>query len=55
MRRMLTLVVVLALAWTAAADDSKKKEPAATDLLADGVAKAKKQERAVFLLFGSPG
>ena len=55
MRRMLTVGVLLALSWSAAADDTKKKEPAATDLLAAGIAKAKKQERAVFLLFGSPG
>jgi hypothetical protein len=55
MRRVVTVSVLLALGWNAAADDSKKKEPAATDLLAAGIAKAKKQERAVFLLFGSPG
>ena len=55
MRRVLTMCVLLTLAWSAAADDPKKKEPEATDLLAAGIAKAKKQERAVFLLFGSPG
>jgi hypothetical protein len=55
MRRVLTMGVLLALAWSAAADDTKKKESDATDLLAAGLAKAKKQERSVFLLFGSPG
>ena len=54
MIHMLTLGVLLALGWSAVADDTKK-EPAATDLLTAGIAKAKKQERAVFLLFGSPG
>ena len=55
MRRLLTLSVVLAVGWGLAADDTKKKEPAAAELLSDGVAKAKKQERKLFLLFGSPG
>ena len=55
MRRVLTLGVLLALGWSAASDDTKTKEPEATDLLAAGISKAKKQERAVFLLFGSPG
>jgi hypothetical protein len=54
MRRVLTVGVLLTLGWSAAADDSKK-ESNATDLLSAGIGKAKKQERAVFLLFGSPG
>ena len=54
MKRVLTVGVLLALGWNTAADDTKK-EPAASDLLSAGIGKAKKQERAVFLLFGSPG
>jgi hypothetical protein len=54
MRRLLTIGAVLAVGWGVSADDAKKKEPAA-DLLTAGVAKAKKHEQAVFLLFGSPG
>ena len=54
MKRVLTVGVLLALGWNTAADDTKK-EPAASDLLAAGIGKAKKQERAVFLLLGSPG
>ena len=54
MRRVLTVGVLLALGWSATADDTKK-ESNATDLLSAGIGKAKKQERAVFLLFGSPG
>ena len=50
----MTVGVLLGLAWSGVADDAKK-EPAATDLLTEGITKAKKQERAVFLLFGSPG
>jgi hypothetical protein len=49
------LGVALALTWGVAADEANKKGTAAADLLAAGVAKAKKQDRPVFLLFGSPG
>jgi hypothetical protein len=38
-----------------AADEPKDKEPAAAELLAGSVAKAKKDNKLVFLLFGSPG
>ena len=55
MRRVLALGVVLAVGWGLAADEGKNKGPAASDLLATGVAKAKKQGKPVFLLFGSPG
>jgi hypothetical protein len=55
MRRVLAVGVLLAIGLGVAADDEKKKEPAASELLAAGVAKAKKQDKPVFLLFGSPG
>ncbi len=55
MTRALTLGVLLALGVGVAADDEKKKEPAASELLAASVAKAKQQDKPVFLLFGSPG
>lgn len=55
MRRAVTLGVVLAVAWGVAANDEKRKEPAAADLLAAGLARAKQQDKPVFLLFGSPG
>ena len=55
MKRVLALGVLLAFGLVLAADEEKKKEPAASELLAAGVAKAKKQDKPVFLLFGSPG
>ena len=57
MLRVLTaLGFVMTLAVPShAADDPREKGPAAADLLATAVAKAKKDNKLVFLLFGSPG
>lgn len=56
MVRAVLLVVLLASAPPVRADDPKKEEkgPPAAALLADGLAKAKKDDKRVFLVFGSP-
>lgn len=55
---MLRTASVLALLLVSApgfADDPEKKGPPAAELLADGLAKAKKEDKQLFLIFGSPG
>src|SRR5262245_16814330 len=61
MTRVLTVLVCLPLGFAAPSQaggpqvkDDKVKGPPAADLLADGLAKAKQDGRAVFLSFGSP-
>lgn len=55
MTRPLALVICLAISPTAARpDDPKPKRESAADLLAAGLAQAKKDGKAVFLAFGSP-
>jgi thiol-disulfide isomerase/thioredoxin len=56
MFRAASLVVVLFLAPQVRADDpeKEKKGPPAADLLAEGLSKAKKEDKRVFLIFGSP-
>ncbi|HJZ59334.1 MAG TPA: thioredoxin family protein [Gemmataceae bacterium] len=56
MLRAVPVLAVLLLALPARADDpeKEKKGPPAADLLADGLAKAKKEDKKVFLIFGSP-
>jgi hypothetical protein len=57
MARVVMFSILSALLGSAAlrADDDKKKEPPpAADLLKEGLAKAKKDGKAVFLTFGAP-
>jgi len=56
MFRIVSLVVVLLLVNPVRADDPEKvkKGPPANELLAEGLAKAKKDDKHVFLIFGSP-
>ncbi|MCI0637797.1 MAG: hypothetical protein L0Y72_10200 [Gemmataceae bacterium] len=60
MSRVLTAVLCFAffapsgLAGEQKTKDDKAKGPPADKLLADGLAKAKKESKAVFLAFGSP-
>jgi hypothetical protein len=55
MKRVLTMALLLAVCPTGSADDAAtKKEPSAASLLTDGVARAKQDNKRVFLLFGSP-
>jgi hypothetical protein len=55
LRGLTALGFVMTLAVPSHADEPKEKRPAAADLLATAVAKAKKDNKLVFLLFGSPG
>jgi thiol-disulfide isomerase/thioredoxin len=54
MLRLTSVVAVLLLAAPVRSDDPEKGPPA-NDLLADGLAKAKKDDKQVFLVFGTPG
>jgi hypothetical protein len=56
MVRTLTFIPLASLLLSGAlADEPKGQQPAASELLSTGLAKANDQGRRVFLLFGSPG
>jgi hypothetical protein len=55
-RLVLTLGLMVVCGLPALAQEgAKKQEPSAADLLAKGLAQAQKEEKRVFLIFGSPG
>ena len=56
MLRALSLVILLLLVPQVRCDDlaKEKKGPPANELLSEGLAKAKKDEKRLFLVFGSP-
>ncbi len=54
MVRAVSLVIMVLLVPQVRADEPEKKGPPAADLLAEGLSKAKKDEKRVFLMFGSP-
>lgn len=54
MSRVLLLAVIAILPAVAHAEEPKVKGPPATEVLAEGLAAAKKDGKAVFLAFGSP-
>lgn len=54
MLRLASVLAVLLLVTPVRSDDPEKGPPA-NDLLADGLARAKKEDKKVFLVFGSPG
>jgi hypothetical protein len=53
-RSLITLGLLAAVALPLPAADEPKGKPPAADLLADGLARAKKEDKRVFLVFGSP-
>lgn len=55
MTRILTVMTLVLLSTTSRADEAKPKVDSADNLLTSGLAAAKKNGKAVFLAFGSPG
>jgi hypothetical protein len=53
-RSLISLTVLIAFAGFLPADEPKAKGPAAADLLSAGLERAKKEDKRVFLVFGSP-
>ena len=55
MKPVLTVGLLLTMCLSAAADNGKKEEPPAASLLSGGLTEGKRQNKHVFVLFGSPG
>jgi hypothetical protein len=55
MKPVLTVSLLFTMCLSVAADDAKKEEPSAASLLSGGLTEGKRQNKHVFLLFGSPG
>jgi hypothetical protein len=54
MKPVLTVSLLLTVSLSAAADNAIKEEPSAASLLSGGLTEGKRQNKQVFLLFGSP-
>jgi hypothetical protein len=55
MKPVLTVGLLLTMCLSAAADNARKEEPSAANLLSGGLTEGKRQNKHVFVLFGSPG